>query len=80
MPIVDKEGKALGVGSTLQNVSESSAGGALDFANATMGNGAKLNANSMNMVLVDASRMAGADLPIDTSRSDGVIAPNIDML
>lgn len=80
MPIVSKEGKAMGVG-TLNDVAESGFGGYLDFGNATMG-GVRIDPTGFQNVAVDGTALYTAYLPIDLEeyQNTGNIRPDIDSL
>ena len=65
---ISKNGNHIGI-STLQDVSESDFGGALDINNATFGNGMRIDLNGANKVIVDGNSLTGVELPIDTSDS-----------
>lgn len=80
MPIVSKEGKAMGIG-TLNDVAESGFGGYLDFSNATMG-GVRIDPTGFQNVAVDGTALYAAYLPIDIQeyQNTGNIRPDIDSL
>ena len=65
---ISMKGDHIGI-STLQDVSESDFGGALDINNATFGNGMRIDLNGANKVIVDGNSLTGVELPIDTSDS-----------
>lgn len=79
VPIVTKEGTALGAATTLAKVSESQLSGMLSWEDATMG-GARIDQAAMMKVAVTGGKMYVMNIPIDKSRNDGVIAPDIKYL
>lgn len=76
VPIVNKEGAALGAATTLAKVSESQLSGMLSWEDATMG-GARIDQTAMMKVAITGGKMYVMNIPIDKSRNDGVIAPDI---
>ena len=76
VPIVSKEGTALGAATTLAKVSESQLSGMLSWEDATMG-GARIDQTAMMKVAITGGKMYVMNIPIDKSRNDGVIAPDI---
>lgn len=76
VPIVNKEGVALGAATTLAKVSESQLSGMLSWEDATMG-GARIDQTAMMKVAITGGKMYVMNIPIDKSRNDGVIAPDI---
>ena len=76
VPIVNKEGTALGAATTLAKVSESQLSGMLSWEDATMG-GARIDQTAMMKVAITGGKMYVMNIPIDKSRNDGVIAPDI---
>ena len=76
VPIVNKEGAALGAATTLSKVSESQLSGMLSWEDATMG-GARIDQTAMMKVAITGGKMYVMNIPIDKSRNDGVIAPDI---
>lgn len=79
VPIVDKEGKSMGATITLNDVSKSQLAGALKITDATMG-GARIDPMSVGKVAITGANMYIINVPIDKSRSDGVIAPDLKYL
>lgn len=79
MPITDKEGKSMGIG-TLQDVTNSAFAGYLDFNQASMG-GVSIPFEGFSNVAVDGTSLFTAYLPIDMGKyQQGEIVPNIGML
>lgn len=76
VPIVNKEGAALGSATTLAKVSESQLSGMLSWEDATMG-GARIDQTALMKVAITGGKMYVMNIPIDKSRNDGVIAPDI---
>lgn len=80
MPVVNKEGKNLGLTTLDKVASDSVYGGIFDFSNVTMGNKTLDMASSQNIV-VDTSSIYKVYLPIDMDKySKGIIAPGVDYL
>lgn len=79
--LIDKQGKALGANSSLEDVSSSAYAGVLDMNSATFG-GIKLNTNQSRKVLLDSADIIGMDLPIDQAAKEkyGIIRPDLTML
>lgn len=63
LPITDG-GKSIGI-TTLDKVASSDYGGLLDFEQATMGNGVKLDRLGFSKVAVDGTKIVGVELPVD---------------
>lgn len=63
LPITEG-GKSIGI-ATLDKVASSDYGGVLDFDNATMGNGMKLDPLGLSKVAVNGTTIVGVELPID---------------
>ena len=63
LPITDG-GKSIGI-TTLDKVASSDYGGVLDFEQATMGNGVKLDRLGFSKVAVDGTKIVGVELPVD---------------
>ena len=61
---ITKGGTSIGI-TTLDNVANGDYGGVLDFDNATMGNGMKLDPLGLGKVAVNGTTIVGAELPID---------------
>lgn len=73
----DDSGHPIGI-STLQGLSSSSFGKALDINNATFGNGMRIDANGSDKVIIDGNSITGVELPIDTS--DPTPKPDFNLL
>lgn len=63
LPITDG-GKSIGI-TTLDKVASSDYGGLLDFEQATMGNGVRLDRLGFSKVAVDGTKIVGVELPVD---------------
>jgi hypothetical protein len=61
---ITKGGTSIGI-TTLDNEASGDYGGVLDFDNATMGNGMKLDPLGLGKVAVNGTTIVGAELPID---------------
>ena len=73
----DDSGHPIGI-STLQGLSSSSFGKALDINNATFGNGMRIDVNGSGKVIIDGNSITGVELPIDTS--DPTPKPDFNLL
>ena len=73
----DDSGHPIGI-STLQGLSSSSFGKALDINNATFGNGMRIDVNGSGKVIIDGNSITGVELPIDTS--DSTPKPDFNLL
>ena len=73
----DDSGHPIGI-STLQGLSSSSFGKALDINNATFGNGMRIDVNGSGKVIIDGNSITGVELPIDTS--DQTPKPDFNLL
>ena len=73
----DDSGHPIGI-STLQGLSSSSFGKALDINNATFGNGMRIDVNGSDKVIIDGNSITGVELPIDTS--DPTPKPDFNLL
>lgn len=73
----DDSGHPIGI-STLQGLSSSSFGKALDTNNATFGNGMRIDVNGSGKVIIDGNSITGVELPIDTS--DPTPKPDFNLL
>ncbi len=73
----DDSGHPMGI-STLQGLSSSSFGKALDINNATFGNGMRIDVNGSGKVIIDGNSITGVELPIDTS--DPTPKPDFNLL
>lgn len=73
----DDSGHPIGI-STLQGLSSSSFGKALDINNATFGNGMRIDVNGSGKVIIDGNSITGVELPIDTS--DTTPKPDFNLL
>lgn len=79
VPIVNNTGTPLGASTTLLDVSQSQLAGALNLEDATMG-GARIDQAAFMKVAITGGNMYIMNVPIDKSRSDGVIAPDLKYL
>ena len=61
---ITQEGKSIGY-NTLKAAAESDYSGVLDWQNATMGNGFKLDMLGASKVIINGNEIVGAELPID---------------
>lgn len=77
LPLTDKDDKAIGPNSTLQQVAEGNFSGILDFTNVSMG-GNMLNNTSFRGVVLSDGRIHSIDYPIDMAafNRDGTIKPD----
>lgn len=77
LPLTDKNDKAIGPNSTLQQAAEGSFSGILDFTNVSMG-GNMLGPGSFRGVVLSDGRIHSIDYPIDmvAFNRDGTIKPN----
>ena len=73
----DDSGHPIGI-STLQGLSSSSFGKALDINNATFGNGMRIDVNGSGKVIIDGNSITGVELPVDTS--DPTPKPDFNLL
>ena len=79
IPIVNNNGTPLGASTTLLEVSQSQLAGALNLEDATMG-GARIDQAAFMKVAITGGNMYIMNVPIDKSRSDGIIAPDLKYL
>ena len=79
IPIVNNTGTPLGASTTLLEVSQSQLSGALNLEDATMG-GARIDQAAFMKVAITGGNMYIMNVPIDKSRSDGIIAPDLKYL
>lgn len=79
IPIVNGSGTPLGASTTLLEVSQSQLAGALNLEDATMG-GARIDQAAFMKVAITGGNMYIMNVPIDKSRADGVIAPDLKYL
>lgn len=79
IPIVNGSGTPLGATTTLLEVSQSQLAGALNLEDATMG-GARIDQASFMKVAITGGNMYIMNVPIDKSRTDGIIAPDLKYL
>lgn len=79
IPIVNNTGTPLGASTTLLEVSQSQLAGALNLEDATMG-GARIDQAAFMKVAITGGNMYIMNVPIDKSRSDGIIAPDLKYL
>ena len=75
LPITDVNKKLLGI-TTLDQVAESTFGGALDMNNVTMGS-QLIDPQALQNVQVDSTNLYVMNLPIDKSSVDGTIKPDL---
>lgn len=75
LPITDVNKKLLGV-TTLDQVAESTFGGALDMDNVTMGT-QLIDPHALQNVQIDATNLYIMNLPIDKNSPDGTIKPDL---
>lgn len=77
LPLTDKDDKAIGPNSTLQQAAEGNFSGILDFTNVSMG-GNMLGPGSFRGVVLSDSRIHSIDYPIDmvAFNRDGTIKPD----
>lgn len=75
LPITDVNKKLLGI-TTLDQVAESTFGGALDMNNVTMGS-QLIDPQALQNVQVDSTNLYVMNLPIDKSSIDGTIKPDL---
>ena len=61
---ITQNGKSIGI-STLAEAASSDYGGVLDFDNATMGNGVRLDPLGSSKVVINGTKIVGVELPVD---------------
>ena len=71
-----KSGENMGAGTTMQEATESTIKGNLDWNKATIG-GSRIISTAYNQIILNNGEVAGIDLPVDPSNPD---APNFEML
>lgn len=71
-----KSGENMGTGTTMQEATESTIKGNLDWNKATIG-GSRIIPTAYNQVILNNGEVVGVDLPIDSSNPD---TPNFEML